>query len=198
MPRTQDFDTAEVVARARDLFWDKGFEATSIPDLERVTGLNRSSLYNAFTNKRGLYDAAVHDYLDRVVRPRLRILTDEPTRPDAASRYYRSLAGALASLPDEAPGRGCLLLNSAAGFAAHDDAQRSVVESYQRELSGALTHALRAHDPDASAATLQHRARLLTSLSVSALLLSRVDRDEAVAVANTAVEQLEEWSPSRT
>lgn len=198
MPRTQDFDTAEVVGRARDLFWDKGFEATSIPDLERVTGLNRSSLYNAFTSKRGLFDAAVHDYLDRVVRPRLRILTDEPTRPDAASRYYRSLAGALAALPDDTPGRGCLLLNSAAGFAAHDDAQRSVVESYQRELSGALTHALRAHDPDASAATLQHRARLLTSLSVSALLLSRVDRDEAVAVANTAVEQLEEWSPSRT
>ncbi|KAF0965916.1 TetR/AcrR family transcriptional regulator [Rhodococcus sp. T7] len=195
MPRTQDFDTAEVVGRARDLFWDKGFEATSIPDLERVTGLNRSSLYNAFTSKRGLFDAAVHDYLDRVVRPRLRILTDEPTRSDAASRYYRSLADALAALPDDAPGRGCLLLNSAAGFAAHDDAQRSVVESYQRELSTALTHALRAHDPDASSATLQHRARLLTSLSVSALLLSRVDRDEAVAVANTAVEQLEEWRP---
>ena len=37
MPRTQDFDTVEVVGRARDLFWDKGFEATSIPDLERVT-----------------------------------------------------------------------------------------------------------------------------------------------------------------
>ena len=197
MPRTQDFDTAEVVGRARDLFWDKGFEATSIPDLERVTGLNRSSLYNAFTSKRGLFDAAVHDYLDRVVRPRLRILTDEPTRSDAASRYYRSLADALAALPDDAPGRGCLLLNSAAGFAAHDDAQRSVVESYQRELSGALTHALRAHDPDASSATLQHRARLLTSLSVSALLLSRVDRDEAVAVANTAVEQLEEWRSRR-
>ncbi|OUS92197.1 TetR/AcrR family transcriptional regulator [Rhodococcus sp. NCIMB 12038] len=195
MPRTQDFDTAEVVGRARDLFWDKGFEATSIPDLERVTGLNRSSLYNAFTSKRGLFDAAVHDYLDRVVRPRLRILTDEPTRSDAASRYYRSLADALAALPDDAPGRGCLLLNSAAGFAAHDDAQRSVVESYQRELSAALTHALRAHDPDASSATLQHRARLLTSLSVSALLLSRVDRDEAVAVAKTAVEQLEEWRP---
>jgi AcrR family transcriptional regulator len=196
MPRTQDFDTAEVIGHARDLFWDKGFEATSIPELERVTGLNRSSLYHAFTSKRGLYDAAVHDYLDHVVRPRLRVLTDEPTRTDAAERYFRSLADALAALPDDAPGRGCLLLNSAAGFAAHDDAQRSVVDAYRCELSAALTHALRAHDPDASAATLRHRTRLLTSLSVSALLLSRVNRDEAAAVANTAVEQLAEWRPS--
>ncbi len=52
MPRVQEFDTDTVVARARDLFWDKGFEATSVPDLERVTGLNRSSLYNAFGSKR--------------------------------------------------------------------------------------------------------------------------------------------------
>jgi AcrR family transcriptional regulator len=195
MARTQDFDTAEVVGRARDLFWDKGFESTSIPDLEHATGLNRSSLYNAFTSKRGLFDAAVDDYLDRVVRPRLRILTDEPTRHDAAARYYRSLANVLASLSVDAPSRGCLLLNSAAGFAAHDDTQRAVVNAYQRELTRALTHALRAHDPEASTATLSHRARLLTSLSVSALLLSRVDRDEAVAVVNTAIEQLEEWNP---
>ncbi|MCQ4122747.1 TetR/AcrR family transcriptional regulator [Rhodococcus tibetensis] len=193
MPRTQEFDTAEVIGLARDLFWDRGYEATSVPDLERVTGLNRSSLYNAFTSKRGLFDAAVQDYLDRVIRPRLRILTDEPTPPDAGMRYYRALADTLATLPEEYPGRGCLLLNSAAGFAAHDETQRTVVDAYRRELSAALTHALRALDPDTPPAVVEHRTRLLTSLSVSALLLSRVNRDEAVAVANTAVEQLEEW-----
>ncbi|RVW00531.1 TetR/AcrR family transcriptional regulator [Rhodococcus spongiicola] len=193
MPRTQDFDTAEVIGKIRNLFWDKGFEATSIPDIERVTGLNRSSLYNAFTNKRGLFDAAVEDYLDRVVRPRLRILTDEPSHPDDAVRYYRSLADALTEPHDDCPGRGCLVLNSATGFAAHDDTQRAVVDAYRHELSTALTHALRAVDQDMPAAVLEHRARLLTSLSVSALVLSRVNRDEAVAVVNTAIAQLEEW-----
>lgn len=193
MPRTQDFDTAEVIGLARDVFWDKGYEATSVPDLERATGLNLSSLYNAFTSKRGLFDAAVQDYLDRVVRPRLKILTAEPTRPDAGVRYYRALAETLATLPEDCPGRGCLLLNSAAGFAAHDETQRMVVDAYRSELSAALTHALRALDPDAPAAVVEHRTRLLTSLSVSAFLLSRINRDEAIAVAHTAIEQLEEW-----
>ncbi len=74
----------------------------------------------------------MQDYLDRVVRPRLRILTHEPTVPDAASRYYRGVVEAIESLPDDYPGRGCLLLNSAAGFAAHDDAQRAVVDATDR------------------------------------------------------------------
>lgn len=197
MPRTQEFDTDAVVGHARDLFWDRGFEATSIPDLERATGLNRSSLYNAFGSKRGLFDAAVQDYLDRVVRPRLRILTDEPTAPDAAARYYRSVVEAIESLPDDYPGRGCLLLNSAAGFASHDDAQRAVVDAYRSELSAALAHALRALAPDTPADRIVHRTRLLTSLSISALLLSRVNRDEAAAFARTALDQLAEWSAAR-
>ncbi|PTR28664.1 TetR family transcriptional regulator [Rhodococcus sp. OK519] len=197
MPRTQEFDTDVVVGHARDVFWDRGFEATSVPHLERATGLNRSSLYNAFGSKRGLFDAAVQDYLNRVVRPRLRILTDEPTAPDAAARYYRSVADAIASLPDDYPGRGCLLLNSAAGFAAHDDAQRAVVDAYRSELAAALAHALRALDPETAADQIVHRTRLLTSLSISALLLSRVNRDEAAALARTALDQLTEWSAMR-
>ncbi|AOW94103.1 TetR family transcriptional regulator [Rhodococcus sp. WMMA185] len=193
MPRTQDFDTAEVIESVRDLFWDKGFEATSIPEVERATGLNRSSLYNVFGSKRGLFDAAVNDYLDRVARPRLRILTDEPSHPEDVFRYYRSLAEALAADPDDSPGRGCLLFNSAAGFAAHDDTQRAVVDTYRHELFAALTHALRTFDQDTPPDVLEHRARLLTSLSVSALVLSRVNRDEAVAVVHTAIAQLEGW-----
>ncbi|MFC9515232.1 TetR/AcrR family transcriptional regulator [Nocardiaceae bacterium NPDC056970] len=197
MPRVQEFDTDAVVGHARDLFWDRGFEATSVPDLERATGLNRSSLYNAFGSKRGLFDAAVQDYLDRVVRPRLRILTDEPTAPDAAMRYYRGVQEAIESLPADYPGRGCLLLNSAAGFAAHDDVQRAAVDAYRSELAAALAHALRALDPETSADRIVHRTRLLTSLSISALLLSRVNRDEAAALARTALDQLAEWSAAR-
>ncbi|MFD1811321.1 TetR/AcrR family transcriptional regulator [Rhodococcus gannanensis] len=197
MPRLQEFDTEVVVSAVRDVFWDKGYEETSVPDLERATGLNRSSLYNAFGSKRGLFDAAVQDYLDRIVRPRLRILTGEPTPVDAAVRYYRSLSAALGALPDESS-RGCLLLNSAAGFAAHDDAQRAVVDAYRSELAAALAHALRALDPSSSPADLDRRTRILSALSISALLLSRVNRSEAVALAEAAIDQLGEWAPAQS
>ncbi|MDX5311438.1 MAG: TetR/AcrR family transcriptional regulator [Rhodococcus sp. (in: high G+C Gram-positive bacteria)] len=196
MGRPPGFDATDVVERARDLFWDKGFEATSVPELERATGLNRSSLYNAFSSKRGLFDAAVRDYLDRVVRPRLRVLTDEPVAADAAARYFRALARTVAALPDDSPRRGCLLLNSAAGLAAHDEAQRAVVAAYRTELATAFGHARRALDPAADDETLAHRVRVLASLSLSTLLLARVDRDEAVATAETAIAQLDEWRAS--
>ncbi|MDV3209468.1 MAG: TetR/AcrR family transcriptional regulator [Rhodococcus ruber] len=196
MGRPPGFDATDVVERARDLFWDKGFEATSVPELERATGLNRSSLYNAFSSKRGLFDAAVRDYLDRVVRPRLRVLTDEPVAADAAARYFRALARTVAALPDDSPRRGCLLLNSAAGLAAHDEAQRAVVAAYRTELATAFGHALRALDPAADDETLAHPVRTLASLSLSTLLLARIDRDEAVATAETALAQLDEWRAS--
>ena len=43
MGRIQMFETVSVVRAARDVFWDKGFEATSVADLEEATGLRRNS-----------------------------------------------------------------------------------------------------------------------------------------------------------
>ena len=66
---------------ARTVFWEHGFEAASLPALERATGLNRSSIYHGFGSKRGLFDAAVASYLDEVVRPRLRPLVQDDVAP---------------------------------------------------------------------------------------------------------------------
>jgi TetR/AcrR family transcriptional repressor of nem operon len=190
MGRTQSFDTDHVVQAARDVFWDKGFEGTSLPDLELATGLSRSSLYNAFTSKRGLFDAAIENYLDTVIRPRLSVLTAQPTPPDALHTYFSGLSRAIATLPHDSPRRGCLLLNSA-GLASHDEALRLVVDSYRAELGTAVEGALRASDPGMDAVSISTRGRLLTSLSVSALLVARINRDEAVAILGTALDQLD-------
>ena len=62
MPRSIAFDPEEILDRAMDVFWEKGFEATSLPDIERATGLNRSSLYNTFGSMRDVYYAALDGY----------------------------------------------------------------------------------------------------------------------------------------
>ncbi|OZC90718.1 hypothetical protein CH254_07335 [Rhodococcus sp. 06-412-2C] len=59
MGRTRSFDEAEVVASAAQQFRTNGYEATSLDDLLRVTGLHRGSLYQAFGSKRGLFLAAL-------------------------------------------------------------------------------------------------------------------------------------------
>jgi TetR/AcrR family transcriptional regulator, copper-responsive repressor len=62
MARPREFDTTEVLTRALDVFWRKGFDGSSIEDLTTATGLSRASLYGAFTDKEGLFKAAVESY----------------------------------------------------------------------------------------------------------------------------------------
>ncbi|WP_035750271.1 TetR/AcrR family transcriptional regulator [Arthrobacter sp. 35W] len=193
MGRSQAFDSAAAVSAARDCFWRQGYEETSLADLERATGLNRSSLYNTFSSKRGLYDLAVQDYLDAVVRPRLEpLLTAQPGSHAAAGCFRTMSAWVAASAAETGSAPGCLLLNSAAGLAAHDERQRAVVDAYYAQLTEAMAAGLAADSPAGASGQLAARARLLVSLLISALLLSRVNPAaaqevlaEAAALATT-------------
>ncbi|MFT5892297.1 MAG: TetR/AcrR family transcriptional repressor of nem operon [Dokdonia sp.] len=62
MPRVEVFDRIQVLEKVKHLFWDKGFNGTSMQDLVDVTGLNRSSLYNSFGNKKALYELVLTQY----------------------------------------------------------------------------------------------------------------------------------------
>lgn len=211
MGRQQTFDTTTAVQAARDLFWDQGYEATSLTDLEEATGLNRSSLYHAFGSKRGLFDAAAEDYLETVIRPRLAGLTAAATPGgDSADRtaqathaaaalveYFDSLARAVAALPADSARRGCLLVNATAGLAAHDDAARAVVEGYRIELTAALRGALATAVPSRSRDDHDADARVLASLSVSAMVLARINQHESVALLTSAVDMVERLTSER-
>ena len=74
--RTKDFEPDEVADAAMQVFWRRGYAATSVQDLVDGTGLGRGSLYNAFGSKQGLYEAALRRYhaltaanLDLLARP---------------------------------------------------------------------------------------------------------------------------------
>ena len=183
MGRVQLFDTTAAVASARDVFWIKGYSAASLPDLEAATGIGRSSLYHAFTNKRGLFDAAVQNYLDTVIRPRLRVLTE----PDGIDKYFERLESAVATH------RGCLLVNAATESDAHDNRAVAAVREYRRELTDHIAGAMRQQCPHWEASTIERRANVLTAMSISANVLSRIDVGDAAATARAARAQYAEW-----
>ena len=62
MPRVKLFDEDEVLNKAIELFWKKGYHATSIQDLVSFLGINRGSLYDTFGGKRELFDKAFQLY----------------------------------------------------------------------------------------------------------------------------------------
>ena len=195
MARTQEFDTGRALGDARRVFWDKGFDATSIADLEAATGLGRSSIYHGFGSKRGLFDAVIQDYMDTVLRPRLGLL-NSPARPgEGISSYLASLSDALVKSADQATSRGCLLLNTAAGIAGNDEALRVLVDGYQIELREGVAAALRAADGTQAESLVLARARIVAGLTVSALLMARVNLGEALATLEAAGEQVRQWLP---
>lgn len=194
MGRTLLFDRTTVVRAARDLFWSQGFEATSIADLERATDLHRSSLYHGFGSKRGLFDVALDDYLEEVIRPRLSVLRTADPSGAALLSYLASLQAAVEPLPEGSTRRGCLLVNCAAGFAGQDEAARELVTAYWAELGAALRAALVAAEPGAvDPVRVDQRARQIAALTTSALLLSRVDRAEPLALLAVADALVRSW-----
>ena len=62
MPRVKQFDKAEVLEKAKDLFWRQGYHATSVQNLVNHLGINRGSLYDTFGGKNELYEAAFKSY----------------------------------------------------------------------------------------------------------------------------------------
>ncbi|TFD88135.1 TetR/AcrR family transcriptional regulator [Cryobacterium lactosi] len=215
MGRLQTFDSTTVVQSARDVFWDLGYDGASLADLEAATGINRSSLYHAFGSKRGLFDAAVSDYRDTVIRPRLRGLQADGAGRAELLAYFEELREAVGKLPLDSPRRGCLLVNCATGLATHDEPAREVVEAYRTELAAALRHAIAgaAAGTTATAGTdtgtgtgtgtrtddhsdrTDERVRTLASLSMSAMLLARVNAAESSALLSTAADQVRAWFP---
>ncbi|SIN79187.1 TetR/AcrR family transcriptional regulator [Agromyces cerinus] len=186
MGRQQTFDTAEVVRAARTVFWQHGYEDASIPDLEAATGLKRSSIYNAFDSKRGLFDAAVSSYLDEVVRPRLRPLTVAQVSPDAIVEYFSGLRAALELADSFTAENGCLLINAAGGPIAHDDAVRESVAAYRAELQAAVRNGIEARHPGRPADEVDRLAETCTALLVATFALTRVDADAALGSLDAA------------
>ncbi|WP_158542154.1 TetR/AcrR family transcriptional regulator [Pedobacter chinensis] len=66
MARSIEFDETDIVSRAQDVFWKKGYQATSMQDLVRATGLNPGSIYNTFGSKHNLFLLCLKNYLQPV------------------------------------------------------------------------------------------------------------------------------------
>src|SRR3954451_10999173 len=92
--RPRAFDPDAALDAALAVFWRKGFEGTSLPDLTEAMGINRPSLYAAFGNKEELFRKALDRYLEGPARSGREAL-DEPSSRSAVERLLRGAADLL-------------------------------------------------------------------------------------------------------
>lgn len=98
------------------VFWEKGYRATSMVDLEQATGLQPGSIYNAFGSKKGLFLAVLDHYREQVVGERVNVLLQSGEPLAAIEAFFRTAYEDLE--PEELA--GCLLTNSAIEVASGD------------------------------------------------------------------------------
>ncbi len=87
MARPRSFDPDEALDLARDVFWQQGFQGTSLDDITAATGLAKPSLYAAFGDKNALFLKVLERYHARIVAQAERIINDGPSARDAVHRW---------------------------------------------------------------------------------------------------------------
>ncbi|RNE48087.1 TetR/AcrR family transcriptional regulator [Corynebacterium alimapuense] len=190
MARAQEFDREAVIAAARTQFWETGYEATSVPALERATGLSRSSIYNSFGSKKGLFDAAVASYVCDIIRTRLAPLQRKIVTDNALANYLDGLAEAFSGQDSIAAANGCLLLNAASAPIARDTVMAQVLVDYRSELHEAMSRGVQAYGFRGKQALLLTDA--VTGLVVAGFITVRIDANGAVSMIEAAQHLLAE------
>ena len=125
MPWEKSFDEQNAVENAMRVFWDKGYEATSISNLIESTGINRGSLYNAFGGKRQLFTQALLKY-DTETR---KAFLAELEALDDPKLAFKTLFDTLVQQAnnDNAQPKGCFLINTSIEIASHDQEAKNIV-----------------------------------------------------------------------
>jgi AcrR family transcriptional regulator len=107
-PPAYDPDTA--LARARDVFWSAGYEASSLDDLSAAMAMNRPSVYGAFGDKEALYLKTLARYRDDSVAAMQDALDPARPLPEGLARVYAKAIDTYLAGPHA---RGCFLIGTA-------------------------------------------------------------------------------------
>lgn len=107
--RPRAFDIEKALERALQVFWEKGYEGTSLSDLTEAMGINRPSLYAAYGNKEALFRKALDHYAERTMAF-VRDAINEATARGVAERLLRSAADMVTHPRNP---RGCLTVRGA-------------------------------------------------------------------------------------
>ena len=166
MPRPKAFDPDEALQKAMQVFWERGYEATSVEDLVQRMGLNRFSLYSTFGGKHQLFVAALERYRDTIVADLVGELEQSAAGLAAIRQFFARLVDFFASSKGWC---GCLMTNTAVELAPHDPRVAAKVQAYVVRLEEAFYRVLLQAQPTQQRAAAHAHRDLERFLTGSAL-----------------------------
>jgi AcrR family transcriptional regulator len=137
--RQREFDRVDTLNKALEVFWQKGYAATSTTDLLDAMQIGRQSLYDTFGDKRSLYLEALAQYSDDSVTDLLRQL-----KGDTPLAAIDNMLQAFASRPRRDNAKGCMGVNAISEFGTGDEAVNALRDASGKRLNRAVEEQLRA------------------------------------------------------
>jgi len=137
--RPREFDELAALEQAMTAFWQHGYDAVSLDDLEVATGLARQSLYRTFGDKRKLFLRALDFYGEQMIGPVIDAL-------NADGRAIDNIHGIIKMWEEgtKSPGGpGCMLVNTCSQFLDADKDVTALVLKHQGRLASAFQNALK-------------------------------------------------------
>jgi AcrR family transcriptional regulator len=132
--RPREFDVDDALAAALRVFWQKGYEGTSLTDLTDAMGITRPSLYAAFGNKESLFRKA----LDLYEREKLAYIGEALAAPTSREVAERLLRGALEMQTSECEPRGCLRVISSVTCGSEAESVKADLQARRASSQQAL------------------------------------------------------------
>lgn len=139
MGRPREFDEAEALEAATQVFWTQGFEATSLHDLLKAMNLSKSSFYQTFESKESLFQRCLGHYADVIV-------ASMDTALDSSSSGKAFIERILMGVAEETRGgssrRGCLVMNTANELGQRDPDLGKIIARNARRFEEVFSRAL--------------------------------------------------------
>ncbi|MDP1421192.1 TetR/AcrR family transcriptional regulator [Peribacillus simplex] len=108
MARSKEFDEKAVLRKAMELFWEQGYEKTSMQDLVDHMGIHRRSIYDTFGDKRSLFLASLNHYEELIVNEMESIISSTSSIKQAIRDVFMFILNSIEQYP-----KGCLSVNAA-------------------------------------------------------------------------------------
>lgn len=162
--RPKEFNPDHALHAIMMLFWEKGYCATSIRDLQRVTGLSKSSLYKTFSSKQKLLLDSISLYREVTIKRVLSYCTDANNFHDLENFLARHF---------EAHAMGCFMLNLVMEFSGSDNDLACQFNEFREQLENILANAAKSLGGNKNIQTDNHALTHLLNIYFSAAIASR-------------------------
>lgn len=141
MPRNKSYNRDELIGTAMQQFWHGGFEATSMDDLVRCTGVSRHGIYTEFGGKQNLFDTCLLNYREQVVTPAFAGVEAPMADLDAVVAYfdYQLTRAGQAGLP----GPGCMMVNTMAELTSCKGEANTIVQAHNQRLTNGFANVIK-------------------------------------------------------